>query len=96
MGNRHEYVESLKKKLDDWNAKIDELEVKAKLAEMENRSKYESEISNLKKQREEIKEKIDQMPQSSEKAYEELRKGVERAWDVLGDAYKKAKDQFKK
>lgn len=95
MENRNEYVESLKKKLDEWNAQIDELEVKAKLAEMENRSKYESQLSKLKKQREEIREKIDQMQQSSGKAYEELRKGVEGAWEILGDAYNKAKSQLK-
>lgn len=95
MESRHEYVEKLKQKLDEWNAKIDELEVKAKLAEMENRSKYESQLEQLKQHRDEIKEKINKMPESSEQAYRDLRKGIEGAWESLTDAYHKAKSHFK-
>jgi uncharacterized coiled-coil DUF342 family protein len=94
MSSRQETVEKLKLKLDEWNAKIDELEVQAKLAEMQNREKYESEIARLKQKRDELRETLDKMPESGEKAFEELRTGAERAWDVLSDAYTKAKSQF--
>jgi len=94
MSNRQEYIDKLKLKLDEWNAKIDEMEVQAKLAEMENREKYESEIARFKAKRDEIQNRLETMRHSSEQAFEELRQGAEQAWDSLWDAYKKAKSHF--
>lgn len=95
MSSRQEVVDKLKSKLDEWNTKIDALEVQAKLAEMENRGKYESEIARLKQKRDELREPLEKIPESGEKAFEELRSGAEQAWEVLSDAYKKAKSQFR-
>ena len=95
MSSRQEVVDKLKSKLDEWNTKIDALEVQAKLAEMENRGKYESEIARLKQKRDELRETLEKMPESGENAFEELLSGAEQAWEVLSDAYKKAKSQFR-
>ena len=95
MDSRQDYLERLKLKLDEWNAKIDELEVQAKLAEMENREKYESELARLRNQRDELADRIDKMRDAGEKAFEELRAGAEQAWESLADAYKRAREQFK-
>ena len=94
MSSRQEAVDKLKSKLDEWNTKIDALEVQAKLAEMENRGKYESEIARLKQKRDELRETLEKMPESGEKAFEELRSGAEQAWEALSDAYKKARSEF--
>jgi uncharacterized coiled-coil DUF342 family protein len=95
MTSRQETVDKLKIKLDEWNTKIDELEVQARLAEMQNREKYESEIARLKEKRDELKDTLDNMPDSGHKAFEELRTGAEQAWDALSEAYNRARDQFK-
>ncbi|MDZ7760431.1 MAG: hypothetical protein U5L00_09270 [Desulfovermiculus sp.] len=89
-------MEKLKLKLDEWNAKIDELEVQARLAEMQNREKYESEIARLKQKRDELRDTLENMPESGEKAFEELRTGAEQAWEAISDAYNRARAQFKK
>jgi DNA anti-recombination protein RmuC len=94
MSTRQEYIDKLKSKLDEWNAAIDKLEVQAKLAEMENRQKYEAEIETFKQKRDEIQERLNTMRSSGEQAFEDLRQGVEQAWDSLWDAYKKAKSHF--
>ena len=96
MNSRQDYIQKLKLKLDEWNAKIDELEVQAKLAEMENREKYEAELSRLKEKRDELKDKIENMSESGEKAFEELRTGAEKAWESLSEAFNNARSQFKK
>lgn len=96
MLSRQETVEKLKLKLDEWNAKIDELEVQARLAEMQNREKYESEIARLKQKRDELRDTLENMPESGEKAFEELRTGAEQAWEAISDAYNRARAQFKK
>lgn len=96
MNSREETVQNLKLKLDEWNTKIDELEVQAKLAEMQNREKFESEIARMKQKRDEIKDRLENMPESGQKAFEELRQGAEQAWDALSDAYQKARSHFSK
>ncbi|MGM0760849.1 MAG: hypothetical protein ACQEUB_14290 [Thermodesulfobacteriota bacterium] len=96
MSSREETVENLKLKLDEWNTKLDELEVQAKLAEMQNRKKFESEMARMKQKRDEIRDTLDKLPESGEKAFEELRTGAEQAWDVLSDAYQKATSHFSK
>ncbi len=96
MSSREETVENLKLKLDEWNTKIEELEVQAKLAEMQNREKFESEITRMKQKRDEIRDRLEKLPESGEKAFEELRGGAEQAWDALSDAYQKAKSHFSK
>lgn len=96
MSSRQETLDKLKLKLDEWNTKIDELEVQAKLAKMQNREKYESEIARLKQKRNELRDTLEKMPESGEKAFEELRTVAEQAWEALSDAYNRARDQFKK
>jgi uncharacterized coiled-coil DUF342 family protein len=96
MPSRQETVEKLKLKLDEWNAKIDELQVQARLAEMQNREKYESEIARMKEKRDELKHTLDSMPESGQKAFEEFQKGAEQAWEALSDAYNRARAQFSK
>ncbi len=96
MSSREETVENLKLKLDEWNTKIEELEVQAKLAEMQNREKFESEITRMKQKRDEIRDRLEKLPESGEKAFEELRGGAEQAWEALSDAYQKAKSHFGK
>jgi uncharacterized coiled-coil DUF342 family protein len=96
MNSRQEAVENLKLKLDEWNTKIDELEVQARLAEMQNREKFESEIARMKQKRDEIRDRLENLPESGQKAFEELRQGTEQAWDVLSDAYQKARSHFSK
>ena len=96
MKSRDEHIQELKQQLDTWNAKIDELEVQAKLAEMENREKYEAEIQRFKKKRDELRKTIEEMAHSGEAAFSELQRGAEQAWEALSEAYKNAKQHFKK
>lgn len=96
MNSREKTVENLKLKLDEWNTKIDELEVQARLAEMQNREKFEAELTRMKQKRDEIKDRLEDLPESGQKAFEEFRQGAEQAWDVLSDAYQKARSHFSK
>ena len=51
MSTRDAYVEKMKANLDAWNASIDNLEAKARVAEADAQNTYNEQIEALRKQR---------------------------------------------
>ena len=96
MTTREEYVQQLKDKLDEWNAKLDELKLQAKLAEMENREKLDMEIETYQARRDEIRARLEEMRTSGEEAFHDLRQGAEQAFEALKESFYNARSHFKK
>ena len=96
MASREEYIEQLKEKLDEWNAKLDELKLQAKLGEMENREKLELEFENYQARRDEVRAKLEKMRASGEDAFQDLRQGAEQAFEALKESFHNARSHFKK
>ncbi|MGD9386406.1 MAG: hypothetical protein PVF28_07615 [Thioalkalispiraceae bacterium] len=94
MSKRDEYVAKLKTKLDDWNEDIDKLEAKADNVKGDMKEKYAEEIDAVKKQREVVKEKANELINSSEEAWDELKTGIESAWQKLTEAIDRAHSKF--
>ena len=94
MSKRDEYVEKLKHKLDDWNEDIDELEAKADHVKADMKEKYQEELKVVHQQRETVKQKANELIESGEEAWEELRTGVEDAWHKLTEAIDWAHSKF--
>lgn len=95
MSDRDAYVQKMKAKLDEWNAEIDRLAAKASQAQADARLKYNEEIDNLKKQREEADRRMRELQSSSEEAWNSVREGMEAAWDRMNNALKDAVSRFK-
>lgn len=95
MSDRHQYIEKIKAKLDEWNAEIDLLEAKARQMEAEKKIKYGQQINDLKARRQEMLKKIDEVKQSSSGAWEEVKTSLDQAWQSLKDGMERAKSQFK-
>jgi uncharacterized coiled-coil DUF342 family protein len=84
----------MKAKLDEWNAEIAKLEAKAKQKEADARKDLEEQIENLKAKRSEANEQLEQMSSAGESAWNDMKSGVERAADALGDALNAARSRF--
>ena len=95
MTDKDVYVQKLHAKLDEWNAEIDRLKAKAKMAEAESRLEYQKEIEKLEKSRAETDEKLADLRQAGEGAWEDLKSGVQSAWNSMEDAVKSAQSKFK-
>ncbi|MEJ2658494.1 MAG: hypothetical protein P8012_15105, partial [Desulfobacterales bacterium] len=89
------YVQKLHAKLDEWNADIDKLKAKADQAKAETRLKYQKEIENLQKKRKAIEIKLTELHRAGEGAWEDLKSGVQSAWDSMEEALKSARTRFK-
>lgn len=94
MSNREEIVQKIKAKVDELNAEVSRLEAKAKGTEADLRIKYNDEITKLKERREEAKAKIEEFQQAGDSAWQDLKVGLQGAWDYLDEAIKSAKSRF--
>ena len=94
MTSRHEYIDKLKEKLDEWDADIDELEARAQNTKTELEFEIKDQITALKLRRDIMKLKLNEIRDSSEEAWEDIKAGAEEAWADVKDAMKKAKSHF--
>lgn len=92
---RDAYVKKLKAKMDEWNAEIDKLEAKASQASADSQIKYQQQIEQLKEQRAEAERRMDELSRASGGAWEDLKAGVDGAWQALGEAIQSASSRFK-
>jgi hypothetical protein len=87
---RDQYVAKLKVKLDEWNAGIDLLEVKANQAVGRAQDEFRKQIDSLKAQRQEVESNLKKLQGAGGEAWQDLKTGVESAWQALGKAVRSA------
>jgi len=94
MTTRHEYIEKLKNKLDEWDADIDELEASALKTKADLKYELEDQIASLKIKRDIARAKLLELMDSGEDAWQDIREGVDEAWTSLKLAIEKARSHF--
>ena len=87
---RDEFVQKMQAGLDELNAKIDVLEVKAEKASAGAREEYLKRVADAKAKRNEMNSKITEVKRASGDAWEELRGGLQTSWDALSSSVKSA------
>lgn len=95
MNKRDDYVEKLKSQLDAWNADVDALESRAHKAHAEAQALYQAQVEALRARSEQARLQLDLLRRASEDAWSEMRSGMEKAWDDMGEAVKAASSRFK-
>lgn len=95
MSNRDAYIKKMKAKLDGWNADIAKIEAKAESAEADMEIKYNQKIDELKQQREKATAQLDELQNSGDEAWEDIKAGLDNAWESLGNAVNSALSRFK-
>jgi hypothetical protein len=92
---RDAFVNKLKSRIDVWNVEIGKLEARANLVKAEGKVEYAMQIEKLRAQRAEAQQKLDALLHAGEGAWEDLKTGVEKSWEALGQAVKSATTRFK-
>jgi len=91
---REDLVRTLQAKLEEWNARIDELEVQASLMEAEARTRQQKRIEEVRRKRDELREKVDTLGRAGDDARQDLEEGVTMAVDALKEAFQSAASRF--
>ncbi len=96
MMTREQYVEQMKKQLDEWNAKLAKWEQEVQKAQAGVKTQYEVQIRALEKQRDETIKRLNETRDSSQAAWVEVSKGFESAWTSMQSGLDKAWGEFHK
>ena len=96
MMTREQYVEHMKKQLDEWNAKLALWEAEVQKAQAHVKARYEDQIKALEKQRDETVKRLNETRQASQAAWMEVSKGFEGAWQAMQTSFDKAWSEFHK
>lgn len=96
MNERDEWVEKAKTKLDEWNEELDELEAKARVAKAEQKARYQRVLASLREYRDRLRNRISEVEEAGDTAWDELKEGAERGWRSLQEGFRAAAEEFKK
>lgn len=96
MGEKRDaYLGKLKGQLDEWNATIDRMEEAAKVAKLDAELEYRNRLARLRARRDELRDKIGEVQDAGEDAWQALKEGADKAQHELKIAFDDAKQRFK-
>jgi multidrug resistance efflux pump len=95
MSTKDEFVRTMHARLDQWNAEIDALTAKADTAEANARAEYHKQLEALRGKRDHARSKLNEVESASEGAWQDLKTGVELAWESVSEAVRSATTRFK-
>lgn len=96
MQNKDEYIQFLHRKLDEWNADIDRLRLKADIIEAEKKADLQSQIDMLKSKRRDVEERLSDLTSAGAEALEDMKSGLDLAWEATNNAFQSAVSRFLK
>ena len=88
MTFRDEYENKMQAQLDEWRTKFEALKEKATQEETNLQLEYYTLIDEMKIELGVAHEKLEQLKDTSDEAWEEIKKEVEITWDSLHDLIK--------
>lgn len=94
MSTKDAYREKMEARLDEYRAKIAQLEARARRAKADAEIDYGKRIERLRSKEEEVRTKLAELRDAGEDAWEDVRDGVDRAWTDLKEAVEKAASRF--
>lgn len=95
MKSRREYTEKLKQQLDDWNARIDEMEREAENASRDAREELRSHVRELKEKRDRVRSGLERLQDVGADAWEDIRRETDDAWTGIRNAFDRAASRMK-
>lgn len=96
MLTREQYMEQMKKQIDEWNVKLGQWAAEVQKAQASGKAHYEAQIAALERQRDEAIKRLNETRDASQAAWMEVSKGAEAAWKNMQSGFEKAWGEFHK
>jgi len=94
MSIKKSYQQKLQAQLNEWNAEIDKLQARADQSTSNVKIEYYRQIEDLRAKQQAAQEKLHELRDAKDDAWEDLKAGTEHAWTTLGEAISKAAARF--
>lgn len=95
MSSRDEYVRKMQEKLQEWNEEIDVLTAKATEVAADVRQEYGEQIAALKAKQAAARQRIEELQQAGEGAWEDVKSGFELAKSAMSETLDSIRSRFK-
>ena len=95
MENKKTYLQQMAEQLKQWDAEIEELKVKGAQTKVESRAEFLSQIDVLRAKKKSVQDKLKQLQEAGDGAWDEMKNGLERSWTEFKGAFTKASAKFK-
>ncbi|MZR61767.1 hypothetical protein [Alcanivorax sp. DP30] len=94
MSEKKDFIESVRQKLEDWDYQRDRLAARINDLSHEWKDDAEKRLEEFKVQRKELEGKLEVLESRSEDAWQDIKDGVELAWDGLKTGLLAARSEF--
>lgn len=94
MSEKESYRQKIRAKLDEWNAEIDKFEAKADQAQADAQLEYYEQLKKLRALQEEAGNKLDELDDAGDEAWENFKAGVDIAADAVDHALDSVRSRF--
>jgi chromosome segregation ATPase len=94
MTSRDAYVEKIKAQIDQWNAEINKFQAQARQAAADVKIEYEEQVADLKGRRDALRQRLADLQQAGDEAFEDLKEGTDKALEGIKGAFAKARSRF--
>ena len=91
MNQKEAYAQKLQIQLDEFSAEIDRLKARADKAE---EPWHQQQVEMLQEKHRQAKEKLGELRDAGDDAWEDMKEGVTTAWNSVGNALKTAAKRF--
>jgi len=91
---KEEFEKNLDARLKEFDAEIAKLREKGRELEDEAKAKWEQKMAELETKRDAARDKLAEVGQSSAKAWKDVQKGAQSAWDELEKSFRDASHEF--
>jgi chromosome segregation ATPase len=94
MSERQMHVDTMKTKIDEWSNDIDEIEKKSKNASSDLNEEYQNQIGGLKTQRDDALIKLEEIQNTTDSTWEDVKQEAVDTWDAISRAFSSAKEKL--
>ncbi|KGD65829.1 hypothetical protein Y5S_01053 [Alcanivorax nanhaiticus] len=94
MSEKKDFIESLRQKLEDWDYQRDRLAARISDLSQEWREEAEEKLADFKEERKELEAKLEVLESRTEDAWQDIKDGIELAWDGLKTGLLAARSEF--
>jgi uncharacterized coiled-coil DUF342 family protein len=94
LKTRHEYIQFLHRKIDEWNLEIDKLVSLKDQIEEDSKTELNAQIDSLTQKRTEIEQQLQEITATSADAWDDMKSGIDLAWEAMNTAVKSAVSRF--
>ena len=91
---RNEYIAKARENLNLLNARILELEAKAKEKKGEVRREMDAKLDGIRETKEQAQRQLQELKMASEPAWEDVKQGADQAYQTLSEAIERARKRF--